>query len=188
MDREQWTAWKSSKQCLCCVYPTNIESYLLYGGVGVCHMTSGPVPTGPPDLMSCSDSSDDEDDSAPGMAALHANDESDDDVDIDPYWAAIRIDELRGLGKPKEVVDKSSLDSLMPDLKAISTIATPDSMTLCDSDEELDEYELKGHWLDGLEKDEGEEAFTHTFDCAMLVNVQGSLKDTITELYDSGAS
>ena len=44
--------------------------------------------------MSCSDSSDDEDDSAPGIAALHVNDESDDDVDIDPYWAAIRIDEL----------------------------------------------------------------------------------------------
>ena len=141
-----------------------------------------------PDLMSCSDSSDDEDDCAPGTAALHVNDESDDDVDIDPYWAAIRIDELRGLGKPKEVVDESLSDSSMPDLEAISTIATSDSITLYDSDEESDEYELKGHWLDGLEKDEGEEAFTHTFDCAMLVNVQGSLKGAVTELYDSGAS
>ena len=28
----------------------------------------------------------------------------------------------------------------------------------------------------------------HTFDCVMLINIQGSLKGTITKLYDSGAS
>ena len=47
-----------------------------------------------PDLMSCSDSSDDEDNGAPGTTALHVNDELDDDVEIYPYWAAIWIDEL----------------------------------------------------------------------------------------------
>ena len=85
-------------------------------------------------------SSDDEDGGVPGMTVLHVNNESDDDIEIDPYWAAIQIDMLQGLGRPEEVVDGSSSDSSMPDFKAISTIVTSNLMTLCNSDGELDEY------------------------------------------------
>lgn len=146
--------------------------------------------TGPyddmPDLQSCSDTSSDEDDAA----ALHVASDSNSEISIDPYWSSIKIDELQGLGKPNIIPgeENESVPSLISDMSTHSSI--PSLITPSDSSEDGDismqdadqfEYNIR------LTTDHGEDGYS-TFDCAMLVNVKGSVEGVETELYDSGAS
>lgn len=74
---------------------------------------------------------------------------------------------------------------LLPDLQEVS-----DSSVLGDSESVS---EVGGNSEDDwsvieLTIDEGDEAYTTTFGCAMLANIKGSVDGVMTELYDSGAS
>lgn len=62
----------------------------------------------------------------------------------------------------------------------------PDLQMCSDSSEDVDggeDYEMQK-----LVEDDGDKAYTRTYDCAMLVNVAGKQDGVKTELYDSGAS
>ena len=115
--------------------------------------------------------------------------ESESDEEADPYWAKIRIDELYGLGNAMEIVFSDT--DLMPELEEVSDsddsvafILTPVSSDTSQDDnnqEGFNDFEM----LD-LVEDREEDRFT-AFNADMLVNAEGNIEGTQTELYDSGA-
>ena len=132
------------------------------------------------DTHNFTDSSDDEQ----GAMAMKVSSETDGEDKINPYWAKIRVNELRELGS---VITLKCLNTdSMPDLIDVSesevstdsvifVLTPPDSCRTTNS--EVDDEETKptlfsDEEMIDLAEDEGEEGLT-TFNAAMLVNVEG---------------
>jgi hypothetical protein len=168
------------------------------------------IPTVPPpydihdDLSDMLDSTDSSSDDEQGVAMQVMSDSDNDKVEINPYWCKIIVDELQGLGNPT-IVSETDTES-MPDLESVSDSETSEdsvqfvytpppsrcSVYKGSVKDEVNGCMEKLNLLDEdltmiLVDDKGEEGYS-TFNAAMLVNVEGDVEGTQTELYDSGAS
>ena len=143
----------------------------------------------------CKDSMDSSDDNnnATGAAAMTVESEEESKMEVNPYWTKINVNELQGLGSPTTVLF-SDTDS-MPDL--VTMTDSEDSIvfvfsrsgTSCtnDSKNERNLASFSDKEMIILDEDNGEEELT-TFDAAMLVNIEGNVKEIQTKLYDSSMS
>ena len=136
---------------------------------------------------------------------MPAESDSEDKPDIDPYWSQVTVDELQGLGNPREIYD-TEMDSIS-NLKSVSDT---DSTMSDDEDEiftgpdacdvttfikstcirnrtNMNDSGLTNEDPMAMVVDEGEDGYS-IFDAAMLVNTGGSAKGIQMELYDLGAS
>ena len=142
----------------------------------------------------CKTSTDSSDENA-GAAAITIDSESGSDVEINPYWLNVTVDELQGLGNPKEVL-KTDTDS-MPKLVTVSdsedsvifTLSRPDSSNSMHTNYSNDDQHATlfsnrevMDWTTDVAME------TSMLDAAMIANTDQHNEGIQTELYDSGAS